>query len=56
MFKFNNKDSRTMWHSSGVFIVNVEHSVSLVNFEHVWAGFLNHFSLMFHRKWTKMWG
>ena len=43
MFKVNNKDTKTMPHF-GVFIVNFEHishlcpSVSIVNFEHVIAG------------------
>ena len=39
MFKVNNKDTRTTWCRSGVFIVNIFHTlcVSVVNFEHVIA-------------------
>ena len=47
MFKVNNKDTKTTpMTSSGVFIINFEHisqlcpSVSIVNFEHVIAGWV----------------
>ena len=40
MFKFKNKDTRTTWHRSGVFIVNFE-QVSIVKFKHVTAGWDN---------------
>ena len=47
MFKVNNKDTKWhQWHRFGVFIVNFEHishlcsSVSIINFEHVIAGWV----------------